>query len=411
MHHLLRMAGERLADRDDAAVVEGARDGKVVVDDLRDGHADRGQEDPLRGLAEPRVLLRRLADHDRRIDRIAAHGQRRQVEDGEPLGRRVVAGVVAERPLVGQLVLRDVALEDDLRVRGHVDCDRLRADELDRLAAEEAGEHQLVDVLRQRGARGVRRDRIRAERDGDLDLPVRREIVGAAVLVDLPVHRRRARPELLHAVHADVTHAGARIVGDHGRKRDERRGVIRPALLDRQQVERRGVALEHDLLARRAANRLRPRVRDRLQLLQAAHLLDEPLRRLHLEHVAELLGDRVERRRIERHRHPPLRSELVDQQRPVGALDVLEEQRRPAALDDAVVDLRDLELGIDLGGDAHELALALEQGDPLAQVTRRSHRRSVYGGERSLRQRAHAGGEASGGGAAPNAASARSRSR
>src|SRR5439155_21339058 len=90
--------------------------------------------------------------------------------------------------------------------------------------------------------------------------------------------------------------------------------------------------------------------------------------------------DRVEGRRIERHAHAALGAELVDQQRVCRALDVLEQQRRPAVLDDAVVDLGDLELGIDLRADANELTLALEQGDPLAQVTRGGHRRSVYGG-------------------------------
>jgi hypothetical protein len=195
--------------------------------------------------------------------------------------------------------------------------------------------------------------------------------------VNLPVHRRRPRAELLHPVHADVAHAGARIVRDHGRQRDERRGVVRPALLDREQIEGRVVAFEDDLLARRAPDRLRPRVGDRLQLLQPTHLLDQSLRRLHLEDVAEPLRDRVERRRVEGHRHALLRPELVDQQRPVGALDVLEEQRRPAALHDTIVDLGDLELGIDFRRNAHKLALALEQGDPLAQVTRRGHRGSV----------------------------------
>src|SRR5262249_23901516 len=34
----------------------------------------------------------------------------------------------------------------------------------------------------------------------------------------------------------------------------------------------------------------------------------------------------------------------------------------------AVGDLGDLEVGIDLSGDAHELALALEEGDPVAEI-------------------------------------------
>ena len=45
---------------------------------------------------------------------------------------------------------------------------------------------------------------IEPERDGDLHPALAEEVVGAAVLVELPVHRRRARAEHLHAVHADV---------------------------------------------------------------------------------------------------------------------------------------------------------------------------------------------------------------
>ena len=50
------------------------------------------------------------------------------------------------------------------------------------------------------------------------------------------------------------------------------------------------------------------------------------------------------------------------------ALRILEEQRGASRLDRAVDDLGDLEVGVDLGGDAHELALALEDGDPVAEV-------------------------------------------
>ena len=53
---------------------------------------------------------------------------------------------------------------------------------------------------------------------------------------------------------------------------------------------------EHDLLAGALGDDLRPRVGDRLQLLQALDLLAEALGRLHLEHVGELRGDVVEAR-------------------------------------------------------------------------------------------------------------------
>jgi hypothetical protein len=178
--------------------------------------------------------------------------------------------------------------------------------------------------------------------------------------------------------------------------------VMNGAASSGEKVERRVVSLEDDVLRRRAPDRLRARVCDRLELLQAAHLVDEPGGRLHLENVAELLGDAVERRRVEGEAHAPLGSELVDQQRVQRALDVLEEKRRAARLDGAVGDLRDLELRIDLGLDANELALALEERDPGAQVGRRSH---------GVQSRLERGERASGGGVAASAVSGRARSR
>ena len=139
--------------------------------------------------------------------------------------------------------------------------------------------------------------------------------------------------------------------------------------LDRQQVEVDVVAGEHDLLAGAAADGLRQRVGDRLQLPQAAHLVDEPLRRLHLEHVLELRRRRrrAARRRSARHMRRSVPNWLISSGC-ARALRALEQQRRAAGLDGAVDDLGDLEVRVDLGGDANELALALEQRDPVAQV-------------------------------------------
>ena len=98
-----------------------------------------------------------------------------------------------------------------------------------------------------------------------------------------------------------------------------------------------------------------------------------PGRRLHLEDAAHALAELVERVDAEREAHAPLGAELVDQQRMLRALRVLEEERRAAGLHDAVDDLRDLEVGIDLGRHADELALALEQGDPVPEIARERH--------------------------------------
>ncbi len=272
------------------------------------------------------------------------------------------------------VVPRDGPLEDDLRVRRHLEVHGLAADELDRLAAEEPREHQLVDVMREGRRCGVRRDRVEPQGNGNGDPAVlRREQVCAAVLVHLPVHERRAPVDDLHAVHADVADVRLRVLRDDRREGDERGGVARPAALDRQPPEVDVGPLEEDLLARRLRHRLGHRVRHGLQLQEPLDLLPEALRRLHVEDVAELRGDVVELLDAEREAHAALGAELVDEERVLRAPGALEQQRRPTRLHDAVRDLRDLEVWVDLDRDALELALALEERDPVAEIPGRRH--------------------------------------
>ena len=80
-------------------------------------------------------------------------------------------------------------------------------------------------------------------------------------------------------------------------------------------------------------------------------LLAKPLRRLHVEDVAELRRGVVELLDAERHAHALLGAELVDEERMLRSLRLLEEERRPAGLDHAVGDLGDLEIGVGLGLD------------------------------------------------------------
>ena len=57
----------------------------------------------------------------------------------------------------------------------------------------------------------------------------------------------------------------------------------------------------------------------------------------------------------------------------LGALGLLEQKRRAARLHDAIGDLGDLEVRVGLYGDPSQLPLALEERDPLAEVSGRSH--------------------------------------
>ena len=79
----------------------------------------------------------------------------------------------------------------------------------------------------------------------------------------------------------------------------------------------------HDVLRRAAADALRQRVGEALQLAEPLDLLDQALGRLHLDHLLELRRYVVEGRLAEREAHAPFGAELVDEERvgePFGCL-------------------------------------------------------------------------------------------
>ena len=200
--------------------------------------------------------------------------------------------------------------------------------------------------------------------------------VGGAVLVDLPVHEGRLRVDLLHPVHADVARPRARVARDHGRQRDERGRVARPAVLDRESVE---VGLEHDLLAGARADALGHRVGEALELAEALDLLDEPLRRLHLEHVLEPRSR--PRRGVGSPKARHIRRSVPNWLMRSGCSEPLTFVKRragpPAFTVRSTISVIS-RYGIDLGLDLDELALSAQQVDPIAQIAR-GHEVSLSG--------------------------------
>ena len=87
-----------------------------------------------------------------------------------------------------------------------------------------------------------------------------------------------------------------------------------------------------------------------------------------LSSPAMLVADVVEPLDAERLGHPPLGAEHVDGQRHRRAADVLEQQRRAAGAHDALDDLGDLEVRVDLGLDAAEVPAALQTREEVAQI-------------------------------------------
>ena len=56
-------------------------------------------------------------------------------------------------------------------------------------------------------------------------------------LLPLPVHAGGLAVVDLHAIHADVALAGARVARVHAGQRDEAAAVVRPALENREKIE------------------------------------------------------------------------------------------------------------------------------------------------------------------------------
>ncbi len=210
----------------------------------------------------------------------------------------------------------------------------------------------------------IRQHGLGAQRDGDFEPPpetFRDAVMLCAPLVALPVHAGGAAVEDLHAVRADVAHAGFRIFREHQRKRDELTAVVRPAFQDRKQVER-AVAAD-DLLTRRVLDGLRHQVAqpaDHRQHLQRVHDAFGHLRR---HQLVDLFRQVVERLHAKRQAHALVRSVQVGHRGDVEPGGLLEQQRRSATreLARAIGHRRNLEIG------AHRLRHARQQ-PPFVEV-------------------------------------------
>ena len=104
--------------------MEAAFDRKIHVDDFRQQRLKKRQEDSFGGLSQPRVFHRRLADHRRRIDRVAAVRDALDVKRRKALGGGVDAGMVAERAFDAQIFVVDVTFEHEFGVGGDHQVER-----------------------------------------------------------------------------------------------------------------------------------------------------------------------------------------------------------------------------------------------------------------------------------------------
>ncbi len=290
--------------------------------------------------------------------------------------------MVAEGAFAAQLAELDVALEDDFGVGGDFEIDGFALDDLDGLAAQEAGDHELFDFRRRGDDGGKGGCRIGADGDGDFEprafqvaerdlrqaadgavgdrrlrrrrtRPWRRrcaaarrrpaESAAAALrrafaivlggnFLPLPVHAGGLAVVDLHAIHADVALAGARVARVHAGQRDEAAAIVGPALEDGECVEIE-VFAENDFFAGRVfgADGFGKGAGERAELRQHFELVEEAFGSFDVHQASDALGDFVEIVDAESESHAALAAELVDEHLVAGmAFDVFKEQRRTA---------------------------------------------------------------------------------
>src|SRR5512146_3227396 len=116
------------------------------VDQLGNLHLHCGQKDPLHGLSHPRIFHGWLAYDGRSVDGVLAVRDAGEVEDWVIVGHRIEAGVVAKWALTAQLAQLDVAFKNDFGIRRHFKIDRFALHNLNRLAAQETSDQELLNL-------------------------------------------------------------------------------------------------------------------------------------------------------------------------------------------------------------------------------------------------------------------------
>src|SRR6202050_1772440 len=287
VHYFACLAGVAFADGDDHQVLEDAFGGHGDVHNFRVLHFHYGHEDAFDGMAHEVVFLRRRADDGGQVERVFAMGDALYVEDGKLAFEGVKAGLVAEGAFGAHLADFDIAFEDDFGVGGDFEVNCFAGDQVNRVFAQEAGEHELVQIGRngenacERGG-GVGADGYSYFESAFGIFRAAAAVMIGAVFLSLPVHASGTGVVNLHAVAADVAFTVFRILGDDHGPGDVATAVLRPAFEDRESVER-GVVGEHSSLAGSIADGFREEGADLGKLGEHLYLFEQALRGLQVE--------------------------------------------------------------------------------------------------------------------------------
>ena len=316
VHHFARVAGIRLADGHQNQVMEDALGRHRDIAHFRQLQPHQRQENAFDGLAHVIVFHGRRPHDGGRVNRFFAVRDGSKVKDRVPIFQRIKTGVIAERAFGAQLAQFDVSFEHDFGLRRHLQVAGLALHHLDGALSQEAGDHHLVQVRRQRQDRRVHADRIGADRHGDIHarLPVSAHtaVMLGALLVGLPVHAGGDVVVNLHAIHAAVALAGIGVARKHHRQGDEAAAIFGPAFENRELGQRHAGGAHH-FLARAFGNDLGKEPAHLGQLGQHFQLADQTFRHAHLEELDDARRDLFHRIHFQRDFHFAQRSVSVDE--------------------------------------------------------------------------------------------------
>ena len=224
------------------------------------------------------ILGDRLAGQQALEDRALAVGDRGDLGDRFERGRRVIAGVFAERAFHLLVIGIDREFDHDLGVSRHLHVVADRLGKLYGRTAQAASHEPVVGRIARLHLAGIHRQWIDADHQRAAELLSHLGGMGdvlAEAVVGGGEDAELLRPMDLHSIVSDVGNAGLEIFGH-----DDARGDVGPAVLwavdrHRQLRDVDRIARQHDLLAGRLALEVngRDRVVDALEDLLVDRLL------------------------------------------------------------------------------------------------------------------------------------------
>jgi hypothetical protein len=185
------------------------------------------------------------------------------------------------------------------------------------------------------------------------------------------MHRHGVARLLLQPIDAHVGGTGLRIFGDHQAEGDDPAAVAGPWAQQGQRIEVHRLAALHHLAAGGSEVEIRPGLHHIPENGAEAHGFPQALRRPGLLQQGQLLPQRLEflgPLHPQAPQHPFLGAQQVDRHRNRAADHVLEQQGRTTGGQHPVGDRRQLQVGVDRGRDAPQLAPLLQQREEAAQV-------------------------------------------